>query len=116
MGRLEGKITLITGAARGIGEGIARAFAREGARVWITDIDEERGWALAEELGPGHHFAKLDVAVEDDWAVVDELVAAEGRLDVLVNNAGITGFEDGPAPHDPENVSLDEWHRVHRVN
>ncbi|MBW0007464.1 MAG: glucose 1-dehydrogenase [Sphingomonas sp.] len=116
MGRLQGKITLVTGAARGIGEGIVRAFAREGATIWITDIDEEGGRALAEELGPPHRFARLDVAVEEDWAVVDRLVAAEGRLDVLVNNAGITGFEDGPAPHDPENVSLDEWHRVHRVN
>jgi len=116
MGRLQGKITLVTGAARGIGEGIARAFAREGATVWITDIDEEGGRALAEELGSPHRFANLDVGVEEDWAVVDQLVAAEGRLDVLVNNAGITGFEDGPAPHDPENVSLDEWHRVHRVN
>ena len=116
MGRLEAKIALVTGAARGIGEGIARAFAREGARVWITDIDEEGGRALAADLGAPHRFKKLDVAVEEDWSVVDELVAAEGRLDVLVNNAGITGFENGPAPHDPEHASLEEWHRVHRVN
>lgn len=116
MGRLESKITLVTGAARGIGEGIARAFAREGATVWITDIDEAGGQALASELGEGHRFAKLDVAVEEDWAVVDELVAAEGRLDVLVNNAGITGFEYGPGPHDPEHASLGEWRLVHRVN
>jgi NAD(P)-dependent dehydrogenase (short-subunit alcohol dehydrogenase family) len=116
MGRLEDKITLVTGAARGIGEGIARAFAREGARVWVTDIDEEGGRALAEDLGPGHRFAKLDVAVERDWTVIDELIAAEGRLDVLVNNAGITGFEHGPGPHDPERASLEEWRLVHRVN
>ncbi|MBV8908758.1 MAG: SDR family oxidoreductase, partial [Sphingomonas sp.] len=75
MGRLQGKITLITGAARGIGEGIVRAFAREGATIWITDIDEEGGRALAEELGLPHRFARLDVAVEEDWAVVDRLVA-----------------------------------------
>jgi NAD(P)-dependent dehydrogenase (short-subunit alcohol dehydrogenase family) len=116
MHRLEGKIALVTGAARGIGAGIARAFAAEGARVWITDINEEGGRALAGELGDGHRFERLDVASEADWQVVDDLVANEGRLDVLVNNAGITGFEEGPAAHDPEHVTLDEWHRVHRVN
>ena len=116
MGRLEGKIALVTGAARGIGEGIARAFGREGATVWLTDIDAERGARLASELGSPHRFAKLDVGEEGDWAVVDELVATQGRLDILVNNAGITGFEEGTGPHDPEHSSLDEWHRVHRVN
>ena len=116
MGRLQGKIALVTGAASGIGAGIARAFAQEGAIVWLTDIDRQRGQQVAEELGPPHRFAKLDVAVEDDWNVVDELVAAEGRLDILVNNAGITGFEHGPEPHDPEHASIDEWHRVHAVN
>jgi NAD(P)-dependent dehydrogenase (short-subunit alcohol dehydrogenase family) len=116
MKRLEDKVALVTGAARGIGAGIARAFAEEGARVWITDIDEAGGNAIAEELGDGHKFARLDVSSENDWAVVDQLVAEEGKLDILVNNAGITGFEEGPAAHDPEHVSLDEWHRVHRVN
>ena len=116
MGRLEGKIGLITGAARGIGAAIARAFAAEGATVWLTDIDEAGGEALVRELGGRHRFERLDVGVEEDWAAVDRLVAAEGRLDILVNNAGITGFEFGPAPHDPEHSTLDEWHRVHRVN
>jgi NAD(P)-dependent dehydrogenase (short-subunit alcohol dehydrogenase family) len=82
----------------------------------LTDINEEGGRALAQELGDGHRFERLDVASERDWDVLKELVAAEGRLDVLVNNAGITGFEQGPAAHDPEHVTLDEWHRVHRVN
>ena len=116
MGRLDGKIALVTGAARGIGEGIARAFVREGAAVWLTDIDETGGRALAEALGAPHRFAKLDVASEADWAVVDELIEVEGRLDILVNNAGITGFEQGTGPHDPEHASIEEWHRVHRVN
>ena len=114
--RLDGKIALGTGAARGIGEGIARAFAAEGARVWLTDIDEEQGRALARELGDGHRFERLDVAEEADWAVVDRLVAEEGRLDILVNNAGITGFEAGSGAHDPEHATVEEWHRVHRVN
>jgi len=116
MGRLDGKIALVTGAARGIGEGVARAFVREGAAVWLTDIDEAGGRALAEALGAPHRFAKLDVASEADWAVVDELIEVEGRLDILVNNAGITGFEQGTGPHDPEHASIEEWHRVHRVN
>ena len=116
MARLEGKIALVTGAARGLGAGIARAFAREGARVWITDVEEEGGRSLAAELGEGHRFARLDVGVERDWTVVDELIRAAGRLDILVNNAGITGFELGPAAHDPEHATLEEWHRVHRVN
>jgi NAD(P)-dependent dehydrogenase (short-subunit alcohol dehydrogenase family) len=116
MGRLAGKIALVTGAAKGIGEGIARAFAREGAAVWLTDVDEERGQAVASDLGAPHRFARLDVASEEDWAVIDELVGAEGRLDILVNNAGITGFEESAGPHDPEHATLEEWHRVHRVN
>ncbi|HEY8593055.1 MAG TPA: SDR family oxidoreductase [Sphingomicrobium sp.] len=116
MGRLQDKVALVTGAASGIGAGIARAFAAEGATVWLTDIDEVGGRKLADDLGPPHRFAKLDVAVEADWGIVDELVATEGKLDILVNNAGITGFEFGPQPHDPEHASLDEWHRVHAVN
>ena len=116
MGRLESKIALVTGAAKGIGAAIARAFAREGAIVWVTDIDHACGCAVAEELGPRHRFEHLDVSVEEDWALVDRLVEAEGRLDILVNNAGITGLEDAKGAHDPEHCTLEEWHRVHRVN
>lgn len=116
MGRLEGRVALVTGAAKGIGAAIARAFAREGAIVWLTDIDHAPGSAIANELGAPHRFEKLDVGVEGDWAVVDRLVEAEGRLDILVNNAGITGLEDATGAHDPEHCTLDEWHRVHRVN
>ena len=116
MNRLDGKVALVTGASRGIGAGIARAFAAEGARVWVTDIIEEEGRAVAAELGPGHRFEKLDVGAEEDWAVVERLVDAEGRLDILVNNAGITGLEAASGRHDPEHASLEGWHRVHRVN
>ena len=117
MARLAGKIALITGAARGIGAGIARAFAAEGATVWVSDIDAAGAADLASELGSAHRPAALDVGDEDAWQrVIGAVVAEHGRLDVLVNNAGITGFEDSPGPHDPEHASLDEWHRVHRVN
>src|SRR6185295_7598412 len=116
MHRLDGKIALVTGAARGIGAGIARAFAAEGAKVWLTDLNDEEGRALAGELGDAHRYAHLDVAEEADWTVVDRLLGEDGRLDILVNNAGITGFESGPGPHDPEHASIDEWRHVHRVN
>ena len=116
MGRLEGKIALVTGAAKGIGAATARAFAKEGATVWVTDIDHACGCAVVEDLGPPHRFERLDVSVEEDWTTVDRLVAAHGRLDILVNNAGITGLDTGSGAHDPEHCTLDEWHRVHRVN
>lgn len=117
MPRLQGKIALITGAARGIGLGIAQAFAREGAAVWLTDIREAEGAAAAAEIGAAATFARLDVRSESDWEqVMARLLASAGRLDVLVNNAGITGFEDGVVAHDPEHASLEAWRAVHTTN
>ncbi len=111
MARLAGKRCLVTGAARGIGAAIARAFVREGGEVIITDIDVSRGRRTAADLGSA--FLKLDVACEEDWAAA----AAEfPAVDVLVNNAGITGFEEGAGPHDPEGASLASWRAVHAVN
>ena len=111
MHRLHDKLALVTGAARGIGAAIARAFAAEGASVLVTDIREDEGRAIATEIGGT--FRRLDVAHEADWL---ELESAVPELDVLVNNAGITGFEDGLVPHDPENATLADWRAVHRVN
>ncbi|MBD8897626.1 glucose 1-dehydrogenase [Rhodanobacter sp. DHG33] len=117
MGRLKGKIALVTGAARGIGAAIAAAFVNEGASVYVTDIDVVRGGAEASRLGGAAAFLPLDVREETHWRqAVDRVLARSGRLDVLVNNAGITGFETGFVPHDPEHASLAEWRRVHATN
>ena len=90
MGRLEGKVALITGAARGQGAAEAELFGQEGASVHITDLRVEEGTALAGTIGDRAAFHEHDVASADDWArVVDEIIRIEGRIDVLVNNAGI---------------------------
>ena len=115
--RLNRKVALVTGAARGIGAAIARAFVDEGAIVWVTDVDAAAAATLVAELGPNARAAALDVGEEVDWeAAIAALMARDGRLDILVNNAGITGLEHNHAAHDPENVTLADWHAVHRVN
>ncbi|MFL0357178.1 SDR family NAD(P)-dependent oxidoreductase [Erythrobacter sp. GH1-10] len=111
MARLAGKLCVVTGGARGIGRGVCEAFVREGASVLLTDIDEDEGEKSAREIGC--EFAVLDVRREDAWS---DLAVSHPQIDVLVNNAGITGFEDSPGPHDPEHASLEDWHRVHAVN
>ncbi len=95
MGRLAGKVALITGGARGQGEAEARLFCAEGGRVMIADVLDEAGLALAAELGEPARYVSLDVTREADWErAVAETLRASGRLDVLVNNAGIvrTGY------------------------
>ena len=117
MTRLAGKTALITGAARGIGEAIAEAFVREGARVIVTDILDAPGASVAARLGPMARYRHLDVRSERDWRdTMSVVLATEGALHVLVNNAGITGFEAGLADHDPEHASLDSWHAVLATN
>lgn len=104
MGRLDGKVVLITGAARGQGEAHARRCVAEGAHVVVTDILDEQGQTLAAELGDAAMYASLDVASEDAWtAAVDAAVARFGRIDGLVNNAGVVAFgsltETSPADY-----------------
>jgi NAD(P)-dependent dehydrogenase (short-subunit alcohol dehydrogenase family) len=115
--RLQDKITLVSGAARGIGLAIAKAFISEGATVWLTDLRDELVEPEAKALGARARFAKLDVRLEDDWRrVLDLAVAKDGQLSVIVNNAGVTGFEGGLTAHDPEHAALDDWRAVHAVN
>ena len=111
MRRLNDKICVVTGAAQGIGKAIAEQFAFEGARVVFTDKNVELGEKVAQELKC--EFVRLDVSSEQDWSDFAEQFS---EIDVLVNNAGITGFEDGFKAHDPEHASLQDWQEVHATN
>jgi 3alpha(or 20beta)-hydroxysteroid dehydrogenase len=109
--RLEGKVAIVTGAARGTGAAIARRFVAEGARVMIGDVLDEQGRALAAELGASALYHRLDVTAENDWGRGIALALDHfGKLDALVNNAAVlhlASLED-TSPHD--------WKRVHEVN
>lgn len=110
-GRLAGKVTLITGGASGVGREDALLFAGEGARVVITDVNEEDGRALAGEIGDNALFLRHDITREDDWQrVMAATVEHFGRLDVLVNNAGIL------MPSALEDTSLELWRKIQTVN
>ncbi|HZR14550.1 MAG TPA: glucose 1-dehydrogenase [Acidimicrobiia bacterium] len=111
MGRLDGKVALITGAARGQGEAEARLFAREGARVVLADVLDDDGARVARDIGDDARYEHLDVGDETEWTtVVDATTRAFGSLDVLVNNAGILRH------HVIEDHPLDEYLDVIRVN
>ena len=104
-GRLEGKVAAITGSASGFGEGAARRFVAEGARVVLGDIQEDKGAAIAAELGDAAVFVPCNVADESHIArMVDTAVESFGQLDIMYNNAGIVGAV-GPIADTP----ADEW-------
>ena len=93
MGRLEGKVAIVTGGARGMGAATCRLFVAEGARVVIGDVLDAEGEALARELGDAARFMRLDVADEASWVRVTEATMEQfGRIDVLVSNAAVLTF------------------------
>ncbi|TPM24060.1 SDR family oxidoreductase [Mesorhizobium sp. B2-3-5] len=109
--RLSERVTLITGAASGIGRETARLFAQEGATVFLGDIDRGRGEAAAAAIGASASYVSLDVTKEDSWSgAVETVVQHAGRLDILVNSAGI--WSDG----DFITYSLSEWQRTMDIN
>lgn len=92
MGRVEGKVAIVTGAASGLGAADARRLAEEGARAVLTDIDEAQGESLARDI-PDATFLKHDVRDEAQWkSVIAATMERLGRLDILVNNAGVVKF------------------------
>ncbi|MFN8205546.1 MAG: glucose 1-dehydrogenase [Solirubrobacteraceae bacterium] len=109
--RVQGKVAIVTGGARGMGAAHARALVDHGARVVVADLREDEGRALAAELGDAARFAGLDVTDEAGWAAtVQAALDAFGRLDVLVNNAGILDVRR------LEDTSLADYRRVVEVN
>lgn len=114
MGRVEGKVAIITGAASGLGKASAQLLAREGAKVVVTDINEAAGKAAVEEIkseGGNAIFIRADVTSERDWSMVIEKTLAEfGKLDILVNNAGVLFHKN------IEDMSLEEWRWLMSIN
>ena len=112
--RLEGKVALISGAARGMGAEEARLFAREGAKVVLGDVRDEAGKAVATAIrtsGGGAIYRSLDVTDQADWAAAVEAAESDwGRLDILVNNAGVTSYSKG------DKDSLEDFDRCHEIN
>ncbi len=108
MGRLEGKVAVITGGASGIGEATTQLFVAEGAHVVIADVQDDLGEALARSLGDAAVYQRTDVAVEDDVrTAVQRAVSEFGRLDCMFNNAGILGAT-GPI----EELPVEEYQRT----
>jgi NAD(P)-dependent dehydrogenase (short-subunit alcohol dehydrogenase family) len=115
MGRVAGKVALVTGGASGIGAGCAEVLAREGAAVVITDIQDDKGRWLAEDLtkaGATAVYLHHDVTSEEEWTqVVAEVDQRFGRLDILVNNAGI-----GVGSPSITTMTLADWRRQQAIN
>ncbi|MFD2470938.1 SDR family NAD(P)-dependent oxidoreductase [Amycolatopsis silviterrae] len=112
--RLADKVTLITGASSGMGRAAAHTFAREGATVVVTDVEDADGTAVAEEIratGGQAEYRRLDVTDEASWtAAIADVLERYGKLDVLVNNAGISGT------FDPDLTSTEFYDRLMQVN
>lgn len=117
MARLQNKIALITGGAQGIGAAIAQLFVKEGAFVIVTDILDHIGEPSGQSLGKKGCYYHLDVSQESDWQKVSDLIMKRfGKLDILINNAGIIGLSAHFGPQDPEHASLESWRQIHAIN
>ena len=111
MGRVQGKVCVVTGAARGLGLAAAEMLLAQGARVMLTDVDRAAGETEARRLGASAAFIAQDVTKAAQWnEVLDAVIARWGRLDVLVNNAGVADIAD------VESVSLQTWSRTLDIN
>ncbi|WP_415764587.1 glucose 1-dehydrogenase [Pseudomonas sp. ZB1P45] len=111
MQRVEGKVCIITGAASGIGREDALLLACEGAKVVLTDLNEEAGRQVAAEIGSNALFIRHDIASESDWQhVIKTTLEHFGRLDVLVNNAAILALGS------IEDTTLELWQKVQKIN
>jgi 3(or 17)beta-hydroxysteroid dehydrogenase len=111
MGRVTGKVALVTGAASGMGRADAVALAAEGASVVVADLNEEAGQAVAAEIGDAAIFMRLDVTDEENWQqVIADTVARFGGLHILVNNAGLMLLGS------VVDTSLDDYRKTNAVN
>jgi 3(or 17)beta-hydroxysteroid dehydrogenase len=111
MGRVDGKVALITGAASGMGKADAILLAAEGAKVVVTDLNEVDGQAVANAIGDSAIFLRLNVTDEDNWkAVIAATVAKFGQLDILVNNAGMIALGT------IVDTELESWRMINAVN
>ena len=111
--RLKNKIAIITGGASGMGASTAKIFAREGAKVVVTDLLVDESAKIVDEIGQSGgsaRFQKLDVSSETDWdSVVTTAMATEGRIDILINNAGVSGSH-------PDKLNTDTWDQQMNIN
>ena len=113
MSRVAGKVVLVTGAGSGIGRATATLLAEEGATVIATDVNQAGGQETVRKIGAKARFVAHDTSKETDWQrVIDDILAREGRLDGLVNNAGISG----PFPSTFETETVEQWQRILSVN
>ena len=111
MDRVKGKVAIVTGAAKGLGEADARTLAAQGAKVILTDIDQANGERVAAEIGNAARFVRQDVRDEAAWkALVDDVMSVEGRLDILVNNAGVVEIGN------IETTTAEDWRFIMAVS